>query len=120
MTLLEMESAVREMLLDNFAGSYRWSSVFILNSLYEGVQLLFQLRPESRYSGLDLVKLAIPVVTAQTLSTEQAKTLYIDPRWNRALIYYAAGKCLEVDSADTANAQRSTEYLSQFNNLAKL
>ena len=120
MTLLEMEGRVRKELLDDYTGSYRFPSLFIVNAIYEGVQLLFQLRPESRYNGVKLVTLDIPVVTDITLSTEQAKTLYIDPRWNRALIYYAKAKCFEIDSSDTANKTLADDCFSQFNTLSKL
>jgi hypothetical protein len=106
--------------MDNYSSGYRFDSEFILNSIYSGVRLLFSIRPESRYNGVRLVSFSIPVVTAATLSTEQAKTLPLDPRWTDALIYFAAAKCYEIDSSDTANASLADSYFSKFNNLAKL
>ena len=119
-TLSQMEGKVRQTLMDIYPNAYRFTSVYILNSIYEGVKLLFKIRPEARYCGMKLVSLDIPVVTDSNLVQEQAKTLYIDPRWNEAIVYFAIAKCFEIDSSDTANATRANDCFSQFNNLAKL
>lgn len=120
MTMLEMETNVREGLLDTESSAYRFSSEYILNAIYGGVRLLFSIRPESRYNGVRLISLELPVVTAMMVASEREKTLPIDPRWRDALVYFAKGKCFEIDSADTANAALAADCFSKFNNLAAL
>lgn len=120
MTLHEMETDVRDGLMDTESQAYRFSSEFILNAIYSGVRLLFSIRPESRYNGIRLISLDLPVVTAATVEAEQVKVLPIDPRWKDALVYFAKGKCFEIDSSDTANAALATDCFSKFNNLAAL
>lgn len=120
MTMMEMEQDVRSAILDTESSAYRFQSEYILNSIYKGVQLLFQIRPESRYNGVNLVSREISRVTAETVTAVRASTLPIDPRWKDALIYFAIGKCYEVDSSDTVNAQLANDSFTKFNNLAKL
>lgn len=120
MTLLEMEEDVRQELLDTEASAYRFTSVFIMNAIYNGVKVLFKVRPESRYNGVRLASFEIPRIKALNLTEEQAKTLPIDPRWNDALIAFAVGDCFSVDSADTTNAALADKAYAKFNSLAKL
>ena len=108
----EMVARVREHLLDT-STPYRYPTSYICEGIVEGLRLLHNIRPESRYCGLTLVSMDYPSITSPTDETDETlgelldSELHIDPRWESAIRYFAQGKCYEVDSADTANQTRA-------------
>jgi hypothetical protein len=123
MTLGDLVKLVRESLIDTTVGSYRWSNSMILTALKEGVLRLNKDRPESRYVGLRLTDNNLPVTDDANQyyveATALAYTLTIDERWHEALVYFAKGKCLSIDSSDQANMQLASDAFTTFERLAQ-
>lgn len=122
-TYRDMIQRVRAALLDTNA-PVRWSDAFIMGAIVDALRLLHSIRPESRYVGLELQKEDYPSVTEDmepsSLESLLGMECHVDPRWLDAIRYHAEARCLEIDSADTANMQRVEYLYSQFNSLAKL
>lgn len=122
MTLGDLVKLVRESLIDTTVGSYRWSNSMILTSLKEGVLRLNKVRPESRYVGLKLVDNTLPVTDDANQyyveATALAYVVTVDERWHEALVYFAKGKCLSIDSSDQANMQLANDAFTTFERLA--
>lgn len=124
-TFERMVERVREHLLDTKT-PFRFPTSYICEAIVDGLRTLHNIRPESRYCGLQLVEMQYPDIISPTPDDDPGllemlnHELHIDPRWETAIRYYAQSKCYEIDSADTQNAERAQYCLQQFNYLAKL
>lgn len=120
-TIGQVETKVREYLLDTEEGAYRYAPWLIISAIYDGIRVLHQVRPDTRYDGLKLVRREYPYVTSttddNTIREIRANHFPVDVRWEQAIRYYAASKCFEVDSADTVNITRANECKALFTTL---
>jgi len=122
MTLGDLLNLVRVDLIDTDTASYRWSNSVILTALTQGITRLNKVRPESRYYSMRLADNAFPITddlnTAYVEATALAFTVLIDERWHEAIVYFAIGKCLSIDSSDLSNAQLAADAIAKFERLA--
>lgn len=124
-TFRRMVERVREQLTDTKT-PYRFPTSFICEAIVDGLRTLHNIRPESRYCGLKLVEMKYPDIISPTPDNDQGLVelldhpLHIDPRWESAIRYFAQSKCFEIDSSDTANAQKAEYCQKQFYSLARL
>lgn len=116
-TLGGLERRVRAALNDTVEGAYRWDSPVVLTALVDAVKRLNSIRPESRYFMLTLYQHDFPVTDGKgagfDLEKAQGFELKIDTKWEQSLVYYAMARCLEIDSADTANLQLAADYFAK-------
>jgi len=116
MTLSGLENRVR-VGLDDTHGVCRWDSPTVLTALVDAVKRLNAVRPESRYFRLELYAHDFPVTDGNAAGFDLAKAqgfeLKVDGRWEQPLVYYAMARCLEIDSADTANFQLAADYFAK-------
>ncbi len=99
---------VRNMINDASDNGNRWSSDKIAGFLCQAIALLNSMRPESRYINGVLTDIDFgndPKVFE--IPAEYSRT------WIDGLVYFAASKCLEEDSTDTANAQLAVDFMSK-------
>ena len=107
--------SARELLFDTFE-DYRWDTKTLTRFLFEGIQKLHMIRPESRYSGTTLVDFSMPENYEGSLSEE----FPIDYRWKDAIVHYICARAYQIDNNDTMNAQKYSEHMSLFTTWAKL
>lgn len=123
-TFGDMEKKVREFLKDDFPGSFRYKPYQILSGIFDGIRLLHQMRPESRYNGLKLYPFDYPYLTNDSTDEEieaaRAMPWHLDKRWELAIRYYACARCFEIDGADTVNLQRAQDCQNNFTSIVKM
>lgn len=118
MTVGSIEHAVRELLNDKEPNAYRWKPPEVLRSVFDAIQSLASVRPDSRYVGLRLQTIERPDISddADNMTIEAVRNteLPIDPRWRLALVHFCAHRCYEMDDTDTVNAALSVKHLETF------
>lgn len=118
MTAGSIEQAVRELLNDREPNAYRWEPPEVLRAVFDAVQSLNSVRPESRYAGLRLRTIERPDIPddmdGPTREAIRGIGLPLDRRWRLALVHFAAHRCYEMDDTDTANAALSAKHLDTF------
>ena len=115
MTFGSLENTVREIVQD-VPAPQRFSAGYILSMLCEAIESLRSKRSDARYFNLRIFDWKRPAALRDWrgtsindgLTPEQVEELrgfvpYIDARFNRALVYYAASKVFTCDATDTAN-----------------
>ena len=120
--------SAREILFDTYHEAYRWNNLMLLRFLYEGIQKLNMIRPESRYIGMDIVDIDIPdLVEAGDESeirlketTALDKDFPINIRWKDAIVHYICARAFQLDESDTMNASRYSEHMGLFTTWAKM
>ena len=121
MTYADIETGVRTLLQDN-QGTYRWSAAEMYGYMPDAIRSLFALRPASLFvngrmpSTLPTLE---PPTAADAVTASGAVTANVNDRYQQALAYYVAAKCLERDDSDTANISLSSAYMNNFATYAK-
>lgn len=121
MTYADIEMGARTMLQDTQA-TYRWSSAEMYGYMPDAIRTLFAIRPTALFvNGRMPSTLATlePPTTAAAISASGNVTVNVNDRYQQALIYYVAAKCLERDDSDTANIALSSTYMNNFASFAK-
>ena len=121
-------NSAREILFDNYPEAYRWGDLMLLRFLYEGIQKLNMIRPESRYNGMTLVDFSEPDLSGSDneesnqmlIEEEMAKDFPVNSRWKDAIVHYICARAFQLDESDTMNAQRYSEHMSMFTTWAKM
>lgn len=107
MTLNNLIPEVRALINDSSMSGVRWDDLKIIDFLTQSIVLLGMMRPESKYINGKLVDIDFGF----------DKSLFIIPnelmRWKDGFVYFAAGKCLEEDSTDTANMQLAADFIGK-------
>ena len=124
----QIVSRAREILSDTYAEAYRWSNLMLLRYLYEGIQKLHMIRPESRYDGVSLVEYSEPDLTtsgdesSDNLKAEEILSMDfpLNPRWKDAIVHYICAMAFQIDNSDTMNAQRYSEHIGMFTTWGKM
>ncbi len=123
-TVNDIEMRVRDTIDDSFSNGYRWNTVKVIRLIYDGIRMLNSIRPESRYVNLVLTALTVPTLSdaadAPAIAGYRAAALSIDERWTDAVVHYVAQKCFEMDSSETANADRAQFHKAEFERLARI
>lgn len=120
--------SAREILFDTYPEAYRWGDLMLLRFLYEGIQKLNMIRPESRYIGMDVVEIDIPdLIEAGDESEIKAQIevamgtdFPINSRWKDAIVHYICARAFQLDESDTMNASRYSEHMGLFTTWAKM
>ena len=112
----------REIVNDEYPEAYRWSDAKLLRFAYDAVALLNKRRPESRYNGLQLVCLAVPVISddmpSPELEVQKNLPVLLDPRWVESIEHCVAAKAFSLDESDTLNANRAATHFALYESMA--
>ena len=107
MTLGELLKDVRKLVNDTEI-EYRWSDADIYGYLRDAIERLKAVRQVARFN--DDGTLNDGTYPEDLASFELSR---ICQRWRQAFIYYAAARCLEIDSADTVNQSVAVDFMSK-------
>lgn len=121
MTYAQIETGVRTLLQDD-KPTYRWSAAEMYGYMPDAIRTLFSIRPTALFlNGRMPSTLATlePPTAAAAVSASGAVTANVNDRYQQALVYYVAAKCLERDDSDTANLSLSSAYMNNFASFAK-
>ena len=121
MTYADIETGARTLLQDD-QQPYRWPASEMYGYMPDAVRSLFSLRPTALFVNgrmpSTLASFEPPTAAAATAASGNV-TVYVNDRYQQALVYYVAAKCLERDDSDTANIQLSSAYMNNFATFAK-
>ena len=121
MTYAEIETDTRKLLQDQNV-PYRWSGAEIYGYISDAILSLFVFRPTALFvngrmpSTLAALK---PPTGNEAVSASGAVTANVNDRYQQAIVYFVAAKCLERDNSDTGNITLSSTYMNNFAALAK-
>jgi hypothetical protein len=121
MTYADIETGARTLLQDD-QGTYRWPTAEMYGYMPDAIRSLFALRPSALFvKGRMPSTLATlePPTAADAVAASGAVTANVNDRYQQALVYYVAAKCLERDDSDTANISLSSAYMNNFATSAK-
>lgn len=121
MTYADIETGARTLLQDD-KGTFRWSAAEMYGYMPDAIRSLFAIRPAALFvNGRMPSTLAAlePPTAAEAISASGAVTANVNDRYQQALTYYVAAKCLERDDSDTANLALSSAYMNSFATYAK-
>lgn len=121
MTYADIETGARTLLQDD-RPTYRWSAAEMYGYMPDAVRTLFSIRPSALFvNGRMPSTLATlePPTAAAAVAASGAVTVYVNDRYQQALVYYVAAKCLERDFSDTANLALASTYMNNFAATAK-
>lgn len=121
MTYADIETGARTLLQDD-KGTYRWPAAEMYGYMPDAVRSLFAIRPSALFvNGRMPSTLAAlePPTAAAAVTASGAVTVNVNDRYQQALVYYVAAKCLERDDSDTANQTLSGVYMNNFISSAK-
>ena len=122
-TFGEVIEKAREILNDKYPEAYRWKDPQLLRFAYDGITYLNKIRPESRYSGVELVVLNIPKIEDEINNVElmQLKDapVPLDERWIAVITHFIAGTALGLDDSDTLNASRAATQMALVQTMAE-
>jgi len=112
-------------LIGDYVAPYRFSSREIYGYANDGIRTLFRARPQAFFVD---GRLATTSAELTPLSLDDVELAVGDidvvspagDRYQEALVYFAAGKCLARDDADTMNKALSDAYLNRFAELARM
>ena len=131
-TIKEIERQARVKLLDTYEDNYRFKPTEIFDALRDGLRMIRNVRPESKYvDGLLTGKMLIiggveadftvpesfPATiggTTYTLDQFRGFTVNMEDRWMESLVYYVIHQMYMKDDTDTANAQLAQAYYTKF------
>ena len=131
-TIREIERQARLKLLDTYEDSYRFNPTEIFDAMRDGLRMIRNVRPESKYvDGLLTGKMLIvngieadfdvpesfPATiggTTYTLDQFRAFTVNMEDRWMESLVYYVIHQMYLKDDTDTANANLAQTYYTKF------
>lgn len=122
MTYADIETGARTLLQDETA-TYRWSAAEMYGYMPEACRVLFSIRPAALFVGgrMPATSAALePPTAAEAVAASGAVTVNVNDRYEQALVYYVAAKCLERDDSDTANLALSATYMGNFAAMAKV
>lgn len=123
MTYAGIESDVRT-LIGDAVQTYRFSAAEVYGYINAGIRTLFKLRPTAFFtdgrfpaSAASLEPVAVATVVSASGATEVVAPT--GDRYQEALVYYAAYRCMERDNPDTQNSALADSYLQKFTEFAK-
>ncbi|MGN0847818.1 MAG: DUF6682 family protein [Kiritimatiellia bacterium] len=132
-TINEIERQARVKLLDTYEDNYRFQPTEIFDAMRDGLRMIRNVRPESKYvkglltdemllvNGVETdftVPASFPATiggTTYTLDQFRAFTVNMENRWMESLVYYVIHQMYLKDDTDTANANLASAYYSKFN-----
>lgn len=121
MTYADIETGARTLLQDD-KPTYRWSAAEMYGYMPDAVRTLFSIRPAALFvNGRMPSTLASlePPTAAAAVAASGAVTLNVNDRYQQALVFFVAAKCLERDDSDTANTALAASYMNNFASFAK-
>ncbi len=131
-TIKEIERQVRVKLLDTYEDNYRFAPAEIFHAMRDGLRMIRNVRPESKYvdglltGGMLLVNgeeadFTVPESfpakidgDTYTLDRYRELTVNMEDRWMESLVYYVIHQMYLKDDTDTANASLAQTYYSKF------
>lgn len=131
-TIKEIERQARVKLLDTYEDNYRFNPTEIFDAMRDGLRMIRNVRPESKYvdglltgkmllvNGLEAdfdVPESFPATiggTTYTLDQFRAFTVNMEDRWMESLVYYVIHQMYLKDDTDTANANLAQAYYAKF------
>ena len=131
-TIKEIERQARVKLLDTYEDGYRFNPTEIFDAMRNGLRMIRNVRPESKYvDGLLTGKMLLvngqeadfdvpesfPATiggTTYTLDQFRAFTVNMEDRWMESLVYYVIHQMYLKDDTDTANANLAQAYYAKF------
>lgn len=131
-TIKEIERQARVKLLDTYEDNYRFNPTEIFDAMRDGLRMIRNVRPESKYvdglltgkmllvNGLEAdfdVPESFPATiggTTYTLDQFRAFTVNMEDRWMESLVYYVIHQMYLKDDTDTANATLAQTYYARF------
>lgn len=131
-TIKEIERQARVKLLDTYEDNYRFNPTEIFDAMRDGLRMIRNVRPESKYvdglltgkmllvNGLEAdfdVPESFPATiggTTYTLDQFRAFTVNMEDRWMESLVYYVIHQMYLKDDTDTANATLAQAYYVKF------
>lgn len=131
-TIKEIERQARVKLLDTYEDNYRFNPTEIFDAMRDGLRMIRNVRPESKYvdglltgkmllvNGLEAdfdVPESFPATiggTTYTLDQFRAFTVNMEDRWMESLVYYVIHQMYLKDDTDTANATLAQTYYTKF------
>lgn len=125
-TVGEAEDRVRDILLDDFGDSYRFTHKEIYREMQSAIERIWLRAPSSRYVNGLIVHSKFLAGTEgsdaipdryddDSVAGFQAWQVNMERRWLDALVYYVVHKMYLKDDADTANAGLADRYLQLHN-----
>jgi hypothetical protein len=112
MTVAELESKVRKILLDTIE-PYRWDSNFIRETIADAVAFLQSIRPETRYVNGKLFD-------GDFVPDDDLDPFPISDRYREGIVAYMAYKCLECENPDIQNLTLAENYLNKAKTLMQI
>lgn len=131
-TIKEIERQARVKLLDTYEDNYRFNPTEIFDAMRDGLRMIRNVRPESKYvdglltgkmllvNGMEAdfdVPESFPATiggTTYTLDQFRAFTVNMEDRWMESLVYYVIHQMYLKDDTDTANATLAQTYYTKF------
>lgn len=131
-TIKEIENRVRLKLLDTYEENYRFHPTEIFAAIRDGLRMIWNVRPESRYvNGLLTDKMiridntpsdfVIPesfpaTINGASYDLDQYRKFVVnmEDRWIEPLVYYVIHQMYLKDDTDTNNATLASTYYSKF------
>lgn len=88
-----------------------YTDTAILRAVMDGFRRLWNIRPDSRYTGDNLT---INDVVFPTDPTQYSTfPVSFDERWRLGVIYFAVARCWEQDVTDTVTLQLAAEFFKK-------
>lgn len=131
-TIKEIERQARVKLLDTYEDNYRFNPTEIFDAMRDGLRMIRNVRPESKYvdglltgkmllvNGMEAdfdVPESFPATiggTTYTLDQFRSFTVNMEDRWMESLVYYVIHQMYLKDDTDTANATLAQTYYTKF------
>ena len=136
-TIKEIENQARVKLLDTYSDNYRFAPAEMFHAMRDGLRMIRNIRPESKYvDGLLTDKMLLvnntetdfivpesfPATingTSYTLDQYRAFTINMEDRWMESLVDYVIHQMYLKDDSDTTNATLAQTYYSKFTESVK-
>lgn len=136
-TIKEIENQARIKLLDTYSDNYRFQPTEMFYAMRDGLRMIRNVRPESRYvNGLLTDKMLLvgsseedfvvpesfPCTidgTSYTLDDYRNFQINMEDRWMESLVYYVIHQMYLKDDADTNNANLAQAYYAKFTESVK-
>ena len=111
----EIFRRARIKLLDTEGGDrgelYRWSDDELRDGVFNAVEHIHSIRPETRY---------VNGVLADFHVDGETEEIPVDPRFTEALVFYVVYCAYLKDDSDTENLQNAENYLAKANTLMQI
>lgn len=136
-TIKEIENQARIKLLDTYSDNYRFQPTEMFHAMRDGLRMIRNVRPESRYvNGLLTDKMLLvgsseedfvvpesfPCTidgTSYTLEDYRNFQINMEDRWMESLVYYVIHQMYLKDDTDTNNANLAQTYYAKFTESVK-